>query len=339
MNGIRLKLARTGAGLSLRDLASVMQHQVTAQAIGKYEREEATPSPEVLVSLADSLNTSVDYLSTTEELSLQEIKFRKEAFVSKKVETRVKAEVLVALERYLKIERVLDLSSVNWNEPRNKRFPIVDDLHEAERAADALRLQWNLGQEPLPSLVELLEERGVKVVCLPLGSVSGFSAKAIRENQPDVPVIVINSQHPGDRQRFTAAHELGNLVMAISPNINSERASYRFAGAFLMPAATIWLKVGSHRKAVDLEELLLLKERFRVSVQALVHRFHELSIVSNSTYISILDELKRLGWSSPPYVEECPIPSEEPTRFRRLCMRAVAEEAISESEARELLVV
>lgn len=104
-----------------------------------------------------------------------------------------------------------------------------------------------------------------------------------------------------------------------------------------MPAITVWQKVGSHRNVFSVEELLALKDRFRVSVQALVHRFLDLGIISRTTFSAMLDEFKRLGWSSPPYQEECPIPSEEPTRFRRLCMRALTEHAISEPETRDLL--
>lgn len=40
----RLRLARRKAGLSLRDLSDAMDGRVTAQAIGKYERGESTPS-------------------------------------------------------------------------------------------------------------------------------------------------------------------------------------------------------------------------------------------------------------------------------------------------------
>ena len=55
MIGKRLKLARSAAGLSLRDLQAKIGNRVTAQAIGKYERDEAVPSSGVLMALADAL--------------------------------------------------------------------------------------------------------------------------------------------------------------------------------------------------------------------------------------------------------------------------------------------
>ena len=49
--GQRLKLARTAAGLSLRGLEERIGHRVTAQAVGKYERNESMPSSGVLIAL------------------------------------------------------------------------------------------------------------------------------------------------------------------------------------------------------------------------------------------------------------------------------------------------
>lgn len=60
----RIKLARRKAGLSLRDLAAAMNDRVTAQAIGKYERNEDIPSSGVLIALAKALKVSVGYTLT-----------------------------------------------------------------------------------------------------------------------------------------------------------------------------------------------------------------------------------------------------------------------------------
>ena len=47
----RLKLARSAAGLSLRGLSDRMDNGVSAQAIGKYERDETMPRSGVLIAL------------------------------------------------------------------------------------------------------------------------------------------------------------------------------------------------------------------------------------------------------------------------------------------------
>ena len=339
MIGVRLKLARTVAGLSLRGLAAAIDHRVSPQAIGKYERDEAMPGSGVLIALADALHTSVDYLLGDPDLVLEDLKFRKNALTSKRDEARVEATVLAQLERYLAIEDILHLSSARWDEPRDAPYPVLRDPIEADRAADSLRRHWGLGHEPIPDLVELLEEWGVKVFTFPLGSVGGLAARAGRPGHLPVPLIVVNAEDWGERQRFTISHELGHIVLTVAPKLNAERVAQRFAGAFLMPAEMLWLEVGKHRSAIAVGELLALKRVFGVSMQALTRRCRDLGIITVSTCRALFKEFDRLGWRSPPYKEYGAMPGERPNRFRRLCLRALAEDAISESKAAELLGV
>ena len=339
MIGVRLKLARTAVGLSLRDLAAEIDHLVTPQAIGKYERNEAMPGSAVLVAVADALRTSVDYLLGDPELVLQDLEFRKNAFTSKRREAQVEAAVLGKLERYLLIEDILELPSAQWDEPRDTRSPVQIDPIEADRAADALRHHWGLGHEPIPNLVELLEERGIKIFAFPLGDIGGLAARARRPGLPPVPFVVVNAEDWGERQRFTIAHELGHTVLEVSRSLNAERVAHRFAGAFLMPAEAMRLEVGKHRTSIGLGELLALKHLFGVSMQALAHRCRALGIINQATYRRLFDEFDLLGWRKHPYQEYGAMPGEQPRRFGRLCLRALAEGAVTVSKAAELLDV
>ena len=337
MIGVRLKLARTAAGLSLRGLAAAIGHRVTAQAIGKYERNESMPSSGVLIALARPLRTSVDYLLGDPELVLQGLEFRKNRFTTKRGEAQVEAAVLAKLERYLAVEDILALSSTQWDQPRDAPYPVQHDAVETERAADALRYHWGLGHEPIPNLVELLEERGMKIFAFPLGSIGGLAARARRPGHPDVPLVVVNADDWGERQRFTIAHELGHTLLAVAPGVPPEPVAHRFAGAFLIPSETLRHEVGKHRTAIPLGELVFLKHVFGVSIQALTHRCKDLGIITQATYAAMFDEFERLGWRAPPYEEYGARRGERPTRFSRLCLRALAEGAITESKAAEFL--
>lgn len=53
MIGKRLKGARAASGLSLRALSDAMDNKVSAQAIGKYERNEDMPGSGVLLVLPE----------------------------------------------------------------------------------------------------------------------------------------------------------------------------------------------------------------------------------------------------------------------------------------------
>ena len=128
--------------MSLRGLEDAIGNLVTAQAIGKYERDEAMPGSAVLIALADALDVSVDYLVGDQEMELEAIDFRKKATASKRDEAQVKAQVLRMLEGYLEVEELLRLPSVEWDKPRDAPFPVVKDIGEADRGARALRDHW-----------------------------------------------------------------------------------------------------------------------------------------------------------------------------------------------------
>ena len=342
MIGQRLKIARAAAGLSLRGLEAAIGNRVTAQAIGKYERGESMPGSGVLIALADALGVSVDYLVGDREMVLEAVDFRKKTVASKREVAQVEAQVLRMLEGYLMVEELLCLPSVEWDKPRDAPFPVVNDVAEADRGARALRSHWGLGIDPIPDLVEILEGRGVKVLSVTLAeSIDGLTARVRRARGNAVPVIVVNGAHRGERQRFTIAHELGHMVLDVTGRkVDGEKAAHRFAGAFLMPAEALWSEVGKHRTSVGWDELFKLKQLFGVSVQALTYRCKDLGIFSQPLFRRLFDEFKRRGWRDPPYEEPLAIrEGEKPRRFERLCLRALAEGAISEPKAAELLGV
>jgi len=113
----RIKLARRKAGLSLRGLAAAMNGRVTAQAIGKYERNEDIPSSGVLISLAKTLGVSIAYLMDTQGVVLSGVEFRTKASTTAADRAVVETEVMEWIERYLQIEHVLELESSAWQCP------------------------------------------------------------------------------------------------------------------------------------------------------------------------------------------------------------------------------
>jgi len=338
MIGKRLKLARAAAGLSLRGLQAKIGNLVTAQAIGKYERDEAVPGSAVLMALADALDVSLDYLMGEQEMVLEGVDFRKKQITSKKEQAQVQARALHLIERYLMVEEILGLPSAEWDKPREAPYPVREPV-EADQAAQYLREHWNLGIDPIPDLVELLEERGIKVLVVDSQeNIDGLAAQVRRSHGEPVRVIVIRSGVHGERQRFNLAHELGHMIMDVSGDERfCEKAAHRFAGAFLMPAEALWSNVGRHRTSIGWGELFSLKQLFGASIQAITYRCGDLGIFPPSLTQRLFREYSRLGFRSAPHYEPNQLPEEKPRRFERLCYRALAEGAISEPKAAELL--
>ena len=256
--------------------------------------------------------------------------------MSRREEARIEAKVLHLLERYLAVEELLGLP-VAWDRPREAPWPVLHGPAEAEHAARGLRAHWGLGLDPIANLVDLSEERGIKVISADLASVDGLTARVRRDDGSAASVVVVNRGDWGERQRFTIAHELGHMVLDVAPKVEDERSAHRFAGAFLMPAETLRAKIGRRRKSMSWDELFDLKRIFGVSVQALTYRCKDLGIFSNMLFRQLFDEFSRRGWRSPPYEEPHAMKGEKPKRFERLCFRALAEGVISEAKAAELL--
>ena len=339
MIGQRLKLARSAAGLSLRDLQEKIGNRVSAQAIGKYERDEDMPSSGVLISLSEALGVSLDYMAGDQAMVLEGVEFRKKQITSKKEQAQVEAKALHLIERYLMLEDILGLPSAEWDKPRQAPFPVREPA-DADMAARSLRDYWELGIDPIPNLVELLEERGIKIVLVDSEeNIDGLAASVRRgAGRNPVRIIVICKGVHGERQRFSLAHELGHMVMEVEGDEKfREKTAHRFAGAFLMPAEGLWAKVGKHRSSIGWSELFALKELFGASVQAIAYRCSDLGIFPSVLYKRLFLEFSRRGFRSAPNYEPNHLKEEMPRRFERLCYRALAEGAITEPKAAELL--
>jgi len=230
------------------------------------------------------------------------------------------------------------MRSVDWEQPRNAPYPVAD-LRDAEDAASSVRDDWGLGNDPIPQLAELLEERGIKVLSLDLDDIDGLAAKVRRKDKNAARVIVIKRSTWSERKRFNLAHELGHMVIAPVGGVDEEKAAHRFAGAFLMPADVLRAEVGANRSSISLGELVALKKRFGVSIQALTYRCKDLGIINQSAFARLFKIFAERGWRTAPFEEpETMKPEvEEPKRFERLCYRALAERIIGESRAAELL--
>jgi len=341
MIGKRLKQSRDALGLSLRGLEEIIQSQVSAQAIGKYERDEMMPSSTILLALAKALKVSPEYLLSSSDIELEGVDFRKDPQTGSKEERAVHAIVLDKVERYLEIEELLPNADQKWSAPIREEFTI-NHIDDAEKAADTLREIWELGNDPIPLMAELLEEKGIKVVALNLPEeVHGSKAFVKRKKKDSVPVVVVNQKSNGERQRFTLAHELAHLVLRFSSmsDLDQEKAANRFAGAFLMARDMMISLIGEHRTSISLGELAELKKLFKVSIAALVVRCGQLGILTKAAYGRLFGEIRALGLNSSNADEPNKLDPEIPQRMERLCLRAVSENVISESKAAELLQI
>jgi len=325
--GERLVSARRAAGLSQRALANAVG--VSAMAISKYERDHMSPSSQVLLTLAKALNLRSEYFTRPARLSTTDPAFRCRRSLSPNRRRTVIARAQDCLERYFAVESLFgDALSLRIPE---ELVGSLNSLDEIESRAESLREAWTLGMGPIESVVELLEDKGIKVGLVDADG--SFDALTFRVNG-NRPVIVVKRGVPGDRQRLNLAHELGHILLGETPGIDPEKAAYRFAGALLVPQETARFELGDARHQLSIAELYLLKHKYGLSMQAWVYRAMDLGIISPTKAQYIFRVFRERGWRTTEPGEQ--IPEEKPSRMERLIMRALSEGMITESRAAEL---
>ena len=323
--GGRIKQARKAGNYSLRKLADEIG--VSAMAISKYERDQDVPSSGVLLRLSQALQVKVDFFFRPSVVSVQLQAYRKHAVLGVKEQEAIQMRIQDWVERYLEVESLFPEEQHAANLPLRK----VTSLDDIETAALELRDHWSLGYDAIENLVQLLEDRGIKV-----GIISGFEHfDACTFNADGDPVIVTKGELSGDRQRFNLGHELGHLILDVQGDLKPEQAANRFVGAFLVPAATARFELGANRTDFNINELHMLKHKYGLSMQAWIYRAKDLSIISENTAVRLFQQFRVNDWHrqepGKPYL------SETPMRMERLIYRALAEDLISRSRAQELL--
>lgn len=318
-------------GLSLKELALKTNGQISQPTLSRYERGDAEPEGDKLRQIARALDLSFDYFQR-KAIEIGPVEFRKRARLGKKEQERIKGLTQDFLERYLEAEFLLDESS--------KKLPIypklIDSFEAAEEAAYYLREKWKLGNNPIHSVVELLEAEDIRVLKVAADDkFDGLSSIPASEEG----FIVYNEglpdkRKPLDRQRFTLLHELGHHYLKIAEGLDEERIVFRFAGAFAMPRAVLEERIGESRKRLHLVELLGLKKEFGISVAALAYRCKDLGIISDYTFQQTMIEITKRGWRK---TEPAVFKGEErPTRMLEILGRGLVEECISMGKAAQL---
>lgn len=333
MLNVRLHRARKAAGLSLRDLGERVG--ISHAAIKKYEDGLAMPSSDILIKLARALNVRTEYFFRPEPAALEGIEYRKRSSLPKKRLDAITHEVMDQIERRIELENLFPQPPVKEFAPVEGVQATITSMDQIEDVVERVREAWNLGLDPIPDLIDVLETNGIRVFMIEADAENKFDGLAARVN--GMPIVVVGRRWPGDRQRFTLAHELGHLMLdgRLPESMDEEMACNRFAGAFLFPRASVQQELGVHRNAIELKELGLLKEEFGLSMAAILYRARDINIISQAYREEQAKLFRFKGW----YRKEpgCDFPSEKAHIFEQLVFHALAEDYIGESKAAELM--
>lgn len=333
MLGERMRRFRLARGMSLDDLEAAIGGLVSKQALSKYERGKMRPKMTTLSRIAAALGIKSVQLWGEPVCHVEYVAYRKLARLGKKKQEQIEGFVAEALEQRVWLQE-------RMGERNSLELQILDTpirkLEDAEHAALALRRKWNLGIDPIANLVGVLEDHFIHIIEVDASETfDGISAVA-RDSDENVMAAAIATRRgtSGDRHRLNVAHELGHLVLEVSEDVDEEKAAFRFGAAFLAPAEQLCREVGEKRSLIEIEELLYLKQRYGMSMQAILFRLKDLEVITESYHKQWCMDINRLGWRKHEPIE---IPPEKPRRFRQQVFRAVSEGLIGVREAERLL--
>jgi len=295
----RLTQARRLAGLKKTEVAGELD--VSAVAVGQWEAGAHLPRPDHVGKLAELLKVPPAFLAAGRpyaRLESSAAHFR--SLRKTPAQQRDKAiafaeqvwELVYALERRVQLPPV-DLPGFSAGE-------VSLELADPVQAAQALRREWGLGAAPIPRMVRLLEMHGIIVTLVPFAGAATATVDAFSTSQLPRPIVVLTPDRADDvyRHRFSAAHELGHLLLhgeTVAGDILQEKEADRFAAEFLTPGEMVRPALPSR---MDLRVLEELGKEWGVSVDSLVYRCREVGTVSDPAYRRAylrLNQLRRLG--------------------------------------------
>jgi Zn-dependent peptidase ImmA (M78 family)/DNA-binding XRE family transcriptional regulator len=331
----RLISARKMAGLSLQNLADKLGNVISKQSLSKYEHGEMRPDSEMVIAISNTLNVPVNYFYSEPviEINFANLGFRKySSKLSPTEEESVKEKAKEAFERYFELDNLLNVE----DDSHYFIYPqVISTPEDAENAAIQLRKEWDLGYDPIPDVVEMLEDKGYKVIEIDApNSFDGFKADV-----GDKRVIVLRKTNPDDdivRKRFTALHELAHHALTFPEDISEkdeEKLCHAFASALLYPAEMARKEMQKARFHFYQYELQLIKERWGISFSATFIRALQLGIIDSNVYKKF-----NIGYRARKYH----LPNNEPGRFRgkekpvrmeRLVYVGLAKEVLTINEA------
>lgn len=328
----KLKSARLLSGLSLRQLAESLSIKISAQALSLYENGKRKPDSSIIIALSESLKVPIDYFFRDTLVTLSNVEFRKKSKLGKKNIDKIKEYIIDYLERYIEIERILYIHSEFSNPIENKMINSIDDI---DLASIEIRKVWEIGMNPVSNIIEMLEDKGVKVV--EIDAELSFDGLATWVDK--VPAIVVNRNLDIVRKRFTVVHELAHLLLSFSENLENkiiEKYCHNFAGAFLLPSSSLKNFLGDKRNHISIRELIEIKEYYGISIQAIIYRLFNLNVISEATLIRFFIELNKEKLRDEMNLGQY-IGDESSSRFERLVLKAASEEIVTFSKASQLL--
>jgi len=325
--GLKLKQAREAIGVSTRHVVTLLPKNITIShvTLTNYEAGKHQAPLDILAALADVYQRPINWFLEKGPM-LTGIHYRNK---KSKIGVRELTQFEAVAQQWLGAYRRLD---EEFNSIRRKQnFGIAADETGAEVAA-VVRKHLELKEsDPITSVVEVMEMAGIRVMEMP--TELAIDAMAARLGEEDV--VVLNSNVPNDRSRMNAAHELGHVLFrdyADSKPSNHkllEKRAFEFASYFLLTKHM--LRSAFYGKSMV--RLVQFKERFGISLAAMIYRAEAGGILSEHQAKQLWIEFSKRGWRRE---EPGRVKKDMATRFEQKLESAIHQKYLTWQQAAKL---
>ncbi|MET3374774.1 Zn-dependent peptidase ImmA (M78 family)/transcriptional regulator with XRE-family HTH domain [Variovorax boronicumulans] len=295
----RLEQALSARGLTKGQLASLVD--VAASTVTKWCKGDQAPEAETFERVASALNLRTEWLTRPMLQPVSTPLYRSNASALKAARAKLEARTEWTQEIAVLLSEHVDYPKVNLPQ-RSFQDPEQINDTDIEAAAEECRQLWQLGSGPIHDLALAAESAGIIVVReeTEISAIEGLSSWSSLLGNP---IVLLSADKANAfRSRFDLAHEIGHLVLHKHiPRADErdrynqmEKQAHRFAGALLLPAKTFATEV---RVPPNLDNLLILKQRWGASVAAMMMRLHALGLLSDDEKL-ILFKRRSARWGS-----------------------------------------
>ena len=301
-------LARESRGLTQSELARKVK--ISPAMMSRIEGGVRGVSDEILGRLARALDYPHEFFSQPESIigfGTSELFHRRQQAVSQRSLARIHANINIRRIHIARLMRGAEMPPLNIPEIE------MEDYHgRIEDAAQAVRAWWNLPPGPIQNVTLLLENAGCLIVPFDFGS---RKIEAISQWPPGMPpLIFVNPESPGDRERLTLVHELAHLILhRHGPEPDMEGQAFLFASEFLMPER----EIKPFLRELSLSKLATLKSYWKMSMAALLKRAEQLGTITQRQAKRFWLHMSKAGYRmrEPAEVD---VPWEEPSLYEEL---------------------
>lgn len=297
--GERIRQGRILRGLSQEQLAK--QLDITRQAISNCEKNNINLNINNLLKMSEVLELPLSFFYKSPVDDNEQIIFFRSKDIPKKTRDQLKEEINVfdkEIVRYF--ENYIQFPTINLPNLKEILGEEVCNYKKETiiKACKEIRKYWNIGDKPIDNLAYLLQLNGfiISKQYINQNKTDGFSQRIGDKSY----IFVSANKECAVRTRFDLAHELGHLVLHnrlgkedVEEKVIEKDADF-FASEFLYPSDVFLNEIQDY--SIGFDRFIELKEKWKISIQAIVRKCKDLELISDDKYIYFQKRISYNKW-------------------------------------------